>query len=342
MRSDQRRESQDSDGPTLSIVVPVYNEGALVVELVERIVRVVRHCADTTEILFVNDGSSDDTLPRLVRLSTQIPELKVIDLTRNFGHMSALMAGLEAARGEAVVVMDGDLQDPPELIKEMVQRWQEGAHLVLAHRSSRGEGAVRRVMTSVFYSFLSRLTKGRIPGQVGTFSLLDRQCVTLIRQFSESQRFFAGMRAWIGYEPAIVEYDRPERAYGRSRVGLRGALRLARVGLLSFSELPLRLTALLAMAGAVTLALFGIAVIIIKLASSAAIPGWASTMVLIGFVASLQSACLAVMSEYLAILFVEIKRRPDGVVKDVYQHGAALRPQTDNVEVRALPGVSTR
>ncbi len=309
--------------PELSVVIPLFNEADTVEELCERVVEACRAVGVAFEVVVVNDGSEDGTLEKLLKLASSHPELRVIDLMRNFGHMPALSAGLEKARGQAIVVMDGDLQDPPELIGALVEKWRAGAEVVYALRATRQEGFLLRVSTALFYRVLGLVTGRRIPAQAGTFGLMDRKVADALLRMPERNRYFAGLRAWAGGRQEFVTYDRPARASGRSRVGFLGLLRLSRTALLSFSTVPLRVSSLLALLTSAVLLSVGLVATVEKLFTSFAIPGWASTMVMIGTVGGVQSLVLFVLCEYVAVIFEELKQRPLYVVRAEFGAEAA-------------------
>jgi len=321
--------------PVLSVAVPLYNEQEIVPELVGRIAAACRGLGETFEIVVVNDGSTDHTLEALVRQSQDVPELRVVDLLRNFGHMPALSAGVAAARGEAVVVMDGDLQDPPELIPQFVAAWREGADVVYGLRTARREAWLKRTLIGGFYWLLDHTTETKIPKQVGTFGLMDRKIVDVLNQMPERSRYFAGLRAWAGGRQTFVPYERPDREGGGSRVGAQGLFRLARTALISFSKVPLRYASTLSLVSGLVLFLIGAWAIFEKLFTNRAIPGWATYTTLIGFMGFVQSLVLSVISEYVAVIFDEIKARPLYVVRTEYSGGrradAAVAPAVTNV-----------
>ncbi|TSC57846.1 MAG: dolichol-phosphate mannosyltransferase [Candidatus Peregrinibacteria bacterium Greene0416_19] len=306
----------------LSVVVPLFNEQEVVDELVSRIAKSCHDAGVTWEAVLVNDGSTDATLERLVRISGSMPELRVLDLLRNFGHMPALSAGLASARGEAVIVMDGDLQDPPELIPLFIDEWRRGAEVVYGLRTRNHDAFLKRHLTSLFYWFLSRNAEARIPRHAGTFCLLDRRVVQALNAMPERQRFFAGLRAWVGGKQAFVEYERAGRARGKSRVGIAGLFRLARMALVSFTKVPLRYASMIGMLAGFILFCVGMGAIIEKLFTNLAIPGWATSTTMIGFLGFLQSFLLAVLAEYIAVIFDEVKQRPLYLVREEIRNGA--------------------
>lgn len=315
-----------SAGPVLSVVTPVYNEQEIVPELVGRIVASCRPLGLAFEVVVVNDGSRDGTLERLVGMSTDVPELRVIDLMRNFGHMPALSAGVALARGAAVIVMDGDLQDPPELIPRFLEEWRGGADVVYGLRTARREPLVKRTLIGLFYALLDRITETKIPKQVGTFGLMDRRVVDVLNRMPERSRYFAGLRAWIGGRQSFVEYARPDREAGGSRVGAQGLFRLARTALISFSKVPLRYASTLSLVAGLALFLIGVWAIGERLFTNKAIPGWATYTALIGFMGFVQSLVLAIISEYIAVIFDEVKARPMFLVRQEFAQGRPSEP----------------
>ena len=300
----------DPASVVLSIVIPLFNEEETVAELVRRTLEQVRRLDVTCEVLLVDDGSRDRTLQRITHLSQLHPELRVLELSRNFGHMAALQAGIAQSRGKAVITLDGDLQDPPELIPRLFSKWREGSELVLAVRTARDEPLLRRWGTTLFYGLLRRVSEIPIPSQVGTYGLMDRQVVETLNQMPARVRFFAGLRIWAGGRTATVSYDRPARPYGASKVGTLGLIRLALVALVSFSKAPLRFASALSLLFSIALFLLGFSAVLIRLMTHLAIPGWATTTTLLGLIGSIQSLVLAILSEYVAVLFDEIKGRP--------------------------------
>lgn len=310
----------------LSVVVPVFNEAGDVDELVSRLTASCTRAAAPFELILVNDGSSDATLPRLVELSESTPQLRVVDLFRNYGHMSALTAGIALAKGDAVVVMDGDLQDPPELIPELVDSWKGGADVVYGLRTKRREGLAIRLGTRLFY-WLLRATRTSIPENVGTFAIMDRRVVDVLKSMPERSRFFAGLRWWVGGKQALVPYERSARGHGRSRVGVLGLFSLAQTALTSFSKVPLRVASVLSLVCGMVLFLVGIIAIAIRVFTPLGVPGWATYTTLIGMMGFVQSVVLAVIAEYVGIIFDEVKGRPLFVVRREFRSGSAVRAQ---------------
>jgi glycosyltransferase involved in cell wall biosynthesis len=304
----------------LSVVAPVLNEADGVDELVTRLKESCSKAAASYELIVVNDGSRDSTLPRLIALSEATPELRVVDLFRNYGPMAALAAGIAMARGDAVVVMDGDLQDPPELIPELVDSWRSGADVVYGLRTKGHGGVARRVGTSFFY-WLLKASRTSIPQNVGTFGVMDRRVVDVLNAMPERSRFFAGLRWWVGGRQAFVTYTRSERVHGRSRVSVLSLLALAETALTSFSKVPLRLASILSLVCGLALFVVGVTAILIRVFTPLGIPGWATYTTLIGMMGFVQSVVLAVIAEYVGIIFDEVKARPLFVVRSEFRSG---------------------
>ncbi|HLG19879.1 MAG TPA: glycosyltransferase family 2 protein [Bdellovibrionota bacterium] len=294
----------------LSIIIPFFNEEGCVRELVHRVATVSRQLSLVFEVIAIEDGSRDRTYEKLVETSRDFEELRVLKLSRNFGQMAALSAGLDSAIGDAVLVMDGDLQDPPELIPKFVAAWREGANVVNGRRRSQPDKGLVRLGKWIFYVLMTKFSRAPFPNNVGTFCLIDRKTLDFIGAMPERQRFFAGLRAWVGGNVAWVEYDRSERSQGESRIGLPGLCRLAWMALTSFSSAPLRIASVVSMSVGLILFGVGLTAIIIRLSTNLAIPGWATFTTLIGITGFFQSVVLAILAEYVAVMFDEIKRRP--------------------------------
>lgn len=310
---------------SISIVIPLYNEEDIVEELVERTAKACRMSGESFEIVIVNDGSDDDTLPKLIFLTGKMPELRVINLLRNFGHMPALSAGIAAARGRAVMAMDGDLQDPPELIPRFVDQWNEGADVVYGLRTGRKEPLLKRATIGLFYWLLTKTTDTKIPSQAGTFGLMDRKVVDVFNQLPERHRYFAGLRAWVGGKITHVDYERPDRTNGPSRVGGMGLFRLGRDAMISFSKVPLRYASLFSLSCGLIMFSVGAVAILIRIFTPLAIPGWATSTTLIGMMGFVQSIVLAILSEYVAVIFDEVKARPLYVVREEFARGEVVK-----------------
>ncbi len=296
--------------PLLSVVIPLFNEELNVEQLHRRLVDSLDTLGEPYEILFVNDGSRDDTPGRLERIQDESPQVTVIHLSRNFGHQAAVSAGLEYARGRAVVVMDGDLQDPPEVLPQFVDRWRKGYDVVYAVRLQRKEGPIKRLCYFLFYRIMNAISDIDIPLDSGDFCLMDRKVIEVLVGLPERMRFVRGLRTFVGFKQTGLEYKRAARAAGKPKYTLRSLISLAIDGLVSFSGYPLRLLAYVGVATAFASGLVTVWVLIDALANHTAPRGWASVMAAILFVGSIQLIGLGVVGEYIRLIFLESKRRP--------------------------------
>ena len=301
--------------PAISVVVPLFNEEENVLELHARLERTLRSLNLTYEILFIDDGSRDRTAAILAGLRETNPHVATIQLSRNFGHQAAVTAGIDHGRGQAVVVMDGDLQDPPEVIPQFVAKWREGNEVVYAVRRNRKEGILKRAAYAAFYRTLNAISDLDIPLDSGDFCLMDRRVVDVLKHLPERMRFVRGLRSFVGFRQIGVEYDRPARAAGRPKYTFRNLVGLALDGLVSFSSYPLRLVARLGLATIL------IAIILLIWALSDAFfhrtapPGWASTAVVVLVMGAVQLFGIAILGEYLRLIFLEVKGRPTYIVR---------------------------
>jgi glycosyltransferase involved in cell wall biosynthesis len=301
-------------GGLVSVVVPVYCEEQTIDELYTRLSLVLDGLAPeyAGEMILVNDGSEDASLDLLLALAARDRRVRVIDLARNFGHQLAITAGLDHASGDAVVLIDGDLQDPPEVIPEMVARWRAGADVVYGQRQRRsGEGRFKRATAKAFYRLMNWLSDVRMPVDTGDFRLLDRAVVDVLMGMREENRYLRGMVAWVGFRQEALSYERDSRFAGTSKYTLGKMLRLALDGLASFSSRPLVLSA--QMGAAVTLAafLFLLWIIVNKIVDPAAtVQGWASVLVAVLFLGGVQLLSIGILGVYLGRVFGETKGRP--------------------------------
>lgn len=308
---------------TLSIVVPLYNEEANVAPLVDRVAGIIEAIADrpSYEIVLVNDGSTDDTLARIREELRRRAHVVLVNLSRNFGHQLAATAGLDVSRGEAVVLMDGDLQDPPELIPEFYERWREGYDVVYAVRRTRkGESAFKLATASVFYRTIRRLTNVSIPMDAGDFRLISRRVVEVLKRARERHRFLRGMVSWAGFSQTAVEYDRDERRYGRTKYPFSKMLKFAIDGITSFSDVPLRFASYLGFTVSTAAFIYAIVIIIFRafhLGTPEYTRGWASTMVVILFLGGVQLIGIGILGEYIGRIYDEVKARPLYLISDI-------------------------
>jgi polyisoprenyl-phosphate glycosyltransferase len=319
--------------PDLSVVVPVYNEAGTIPELYRRLSRQLREITSRYEIVFIDDGSSDPSLPTLLQLHDRDPYVRIVSFTRNFGHQPALTAGLEHASGQAVVCMDGDLQDPPEVIGDLVEKWREGFEVVYAIRRKRKESVFKRAMYRIFYSVQARLANIPIPMDSGDFALLDRRIVDILNRLPERSRFLRGLRAWAGLRQTGIEYERASRFAGRPKYTFTRLMRLALDGLFSFSGFPLRLVSLI---GATTslLSVTGVGVVLyFRLFTDRSIPGWAATVIPVLVLGGVQLLALGILGEYVLRIFEEVKGRPVYLVdrRIGFEVDPAAAPHADEV-----------
>lgn len=287
--------------------------------LYERITAVLDEIGEPWELICVNDGSRDRSVDLLLELHQADPRLKLVSFSRNFGHQIAITAGADYARGDAVVVIDADLQDPPELIAQMIQKWREGYEVVYAVRTERvGETRFKLWTASLFYRLLQRITDVDIPLDTGDYRLMDRRVVLAMRQLREKHRFMRGLSSWVGFRQVGIEYKRAERYAGATQYPLRKMLRLAADAITSFSYLPLRLSTYVGFFLAV-LSLLGIVVtIILRLSGNEAFAGQATTLVSVLFLGGIQLIFLGVIGEYLGRIYDEVKDRPLYIVSRAY------------------------
>jgi polyisoprenyl-phosphate glycosyltransferase len=303
--------------PEYSFVVPVYNERETLDELYRRLVAVLDGLDGPAEVVLVDDGSTDGSYELMLSLHERDERFKLVRLSRNFGHQIALTAGLDHARGNAVVMMDADLQDPPEVALELAKRWREGYAVVYAVRERRErETRTKLVTAKLFYRLLGRLTEIDIPRDTGDFRLVDRRALRAMTSMREHNRYLRGMSAWVGFDQTGVQYVRDGRYAGRSKFSMRRMVRFALDGLVSFSTAPLRLTLNLGFVVSVLAFLIGIAAILVKVFDVYAVPGWASLLVVIALLGGVQLTVLGVMGEYVAQIHEEVKRRPLYLVRD--------------------------
>ena len=303
------------DSVTYSIIVPVFNEEAVLPILLKRLDALMDGLDGPAETIFVDDGSTDCSSIVLRARANDDPRYRYIKLTRNFGHQIAITAGMDVASGQAVVVMDADLQDPPEVVQDMIARWKEGYEVVYARRASReGESAFKRWTAAVFYKLLGRLSSVDIPQDVGDFRLVDRRVVDVFRSMPEQDRFVRGMFAWLGFRQTAVDFHRPERVAGVTKYPLWKMMRLAVNGLIGFSDAPLKMAIWLGLAVSTLALLFGLYAIERYLTNDV-VTGWTSTIVIVSFLCGINLLMTGVMGLYIGRIHAEVKRRPLYVVE---------------------------
>ncbi|CAK0758791.1 CPS-53 (KpLE1) prophage; bactoprenol glucosyl transferase [Gammaproteobacteria bacterium] len=306
----------------VSIVVPFYNEG----EGVDHFYREICSVFDQTpsvrfEVVCIDDGSHDDTLARLIALVNLDPRFRVIEFSRNFGKEPALTAGIDAAHGDAIIPIDADLQDPPELIPTLIQEWQNGAEVVLAHRTNRSSDSfLKRKTAAAFYQFHNRLSHIEIPENVGDFRLMDRVVVDSLKKLPERQRFMKGLFAWVGFKTVTVNYVRNPRAVGASKFSGWRLWNFALEGITSFSATPLKVWTYIGGSGALVSSLYAIIIIFRTLIYGKDVPGYASLLVAILFIGSLQLIGIGVLGEYVGRIYMETKQRPNYIIRKCYEN----------------------
>jgi glycosyltransferase involved in cell wall biosynthesis len=304
----------------VSIVVPFYNEGAGVEKFRAALLPCLAAIAETDwEIICVDDGSRDTTLAELIAVQAVDRRFLVIELSRNFGKEAALTAGLDAARGDAVIPIDADLQDPPELIAEMVAAWRAGAEVVLARRGDRAsDGVMKRKTASWFYSLHNRLSKTKIPVNVGDFRLMDRIVVDAVKRLPERQRFMKGLFAWVGFRTVTIDYVRAGRAAGETKFSGFALWNFALEGLTSFSTTPLKIWTYLGAASASLTAAYAVFIILRTIIMGIHVPGYASLLVAVLFFGSVQLMSIGLLGEYIGRIYIETKQRPTYVIRREY------------------------
>lgn len=297
--------------PIISLVIPIWNEELVIPELYRRVLAIMQSIGESWEMICVNDGSSDRSLELLLALRDQDPRVKVLEFSRNFGHQIAITAGTDFAEGDAVIVMDADLQDPPEVVQRMVQKWREGYEVVYAIRTTRqGETKFKLWTARLFYRLLKQITDVHIPLDAGDFRLMDRRVALTMRRLREQHRFMRGLSSWVGFHQIGIEYERAERYAGETKYPLRKMVRLAIAAITSFSYVPLQMATVLGF-GLAIVSLVGILVtVILRLSGSSFFLGQATTLVSVLFLGGVQLIVLGIIGEYLGRIYDEVKNRP--------------------------------
>lgn len=309
--------------PELSLVIPVYNEQENLPLLYQRLCITLESIITSFEILFINDGSQDDSLAILRELSANDGRVSVIDLSRNFGHQVAISAGLDYAGGQGVVIMDADLQDPPEVLPQFIEKWHEGYDVVYAIRAKRKESWLKRDLYMMFYRLLQRIANIEIPLDAGDFCIMDRRVVDELNGMPERNRFVRGLRSWIGLRQTGLAYERQARNAGKPKYTFSRLVYLALDGLVSFSFLPLRLITMLGFGVSALSIILAIFYAIKKLTVGLNPPGFATSIVAILFLAGVQLITIGVIGEYVGRIFEEVKRRPLYIVRQIYPSRSA-------------------
>jgi glycosyltransferase involved in cell wall biosynthesis len=303
--------------PTFSIVAPVFNEEETLPHFYRRVIEVMEGIGDPFELILINDGSRDGSFRTMHELHTRDPRVRVIDFSRNFGHQIAISAGLDHARGAAVIIIDSDLQDPPEVIPQLIVRWQDGAEVVYAQRSRRkGETKFKLMSAAIFYRLMTRITSISIPHDTGDFRLLDRRVVDALVKMREHHRFMRGLSAWVGFRQEAVLYERQERFAGSTKYPLFKMIGFSLDAITSFSHLPLELATSFGFVLA-AISLVGIVVAALLRIFTGAIVGQASTLILVLFLGGIQLIFLGIIGEYLGRIYDEVRARPLYIAREV-------------------------
>lgn len=304
----------------ISVVIPMYYEEEVAQICYDRVSSVLDKLKKEYdyEIIFVNDGSKDKTLSILKDIASKDAKVKIISFSRNFGHQAAVTAGIKYVTGDAIVIMDADLQDPPELIPDMLKLWEDGNEVIYGKRNTRkGESAFKLLTAKMFYSFLNAMSEVEIPKNTGDFRLVDRSVIDVINNLPEHNKFLRGLFSWVGFEQKEFLYDRPKRELGETKYPLKKMLKLAKDGIISFSTKPLKIVGGL---GIISI-LLSIAILVYSILSYALnwnhlAPGWTSIMVCVTFFAGIQLFSLWIMSEYISRIYDESKGRPEYIIKE--------------------------
>jgi glycosyltransferase involved in cell wall biosynthesis len=303
--------------PAVSVIVPFYNEREVLAECVERVERVLVGLGQPAEIVLVDDGSDDGSFEILADRPQGVVPLRLLRLSRNFGKEAAMSAGLEHARGAAVVVLDADLQDPPELIPDMVAAWQEGADVVLMQRRTRdGEGWLKRASAHAFYRLLQRMSPTEIPLDTGDFRLMSRRAVNALLRLPERNRYMKGLYAWVGMRTVTLGYDRAPRQAGSSKWNFPALAGLAFEGITSFSVAPLRIATFTGLLAACAGAAFGAWIVLKALLLGDPVAGYPSLVAIISFLGGMQLLGIGVLGEYVGKTYLEAKQRPVYLLQD--------------------------
>lgn len=304
----------------ISLIVPVFNEQDSIFPFYERTSDALAGQSDITlEYIFINDGSSDGTLMSLLDLSAKYENICIIDLSRNFGKEAALAAGIDASKGDAIIPIDVDLQDPPELIPKMIQKWREGSDVVLARRSERNtDSYLKRATAHLFYQLHNAISTVKIPKNVGDYRLMDRRVIENFKKLPESCRFTKGLFAWVGYKPVYIDFCREPRASGKTKFKGWGLWNFALDGITSFSTAPLRVWGYIGLFVSILSFVLAAYIVYRNIFFGIAIPGYASLMVSMMLMGGLQLIGIGILGEYIGRLYMESKNRPIYLIKDIY------------------------
>ena len=305
--------------PKYSLIIPIYNEEETIPELYRRVSAVMDSLDDSVELILINDGSRDRSLNLMRELQERDARVCYISFARNFGHQAAVTAGLNFARGQVIVVLDADLQDPPELIPKMIESWQAGYHVVYAQRTKRKkESWFKRLTAYVFYRLLRRLADVDIPADTGDFCLMDRQVVDVLNSMPERNRYIRGLRAWIGFRQTAVKFERDPRFAGEVKYTFKKSLALAINSLVSFSKIPLRISTYLGLFSALIALLMALLVLYWRLQQpDSPVTGLATILIAVFFLGSVQLISIGILGEYIGRIYEEVKGRPAYTIAEI-------------------------
>lgn len=313
----------------LSVVVPLFNEQAIVPLLCDRLLAVLANIGCPWELIAVDDGSRDQTRPLLIERAKANPSLRIVCLSRNFGLQSAVAAGLAHASGDVIVLMDGDLQDPPELIPRMLERWRAGAEVVFTTKKTRAETGLRRIAIDAFHKIYQRMADISLPLGAGNFSLIDGRALEVINKLPEHNRYLPGIRTWVGFKQEELPFDRDARAAGEPRMSVKKLIKLALDGIFGFSYLPLRVSTSLGLVACVLGLALILWVLTERIVTHTAIPGWASTVIAVCFLGGAQLVSLGILGEYIGRIYDEVRGRPSFVVSAIVRFPDAKEAKTE-------------
>jgi dolichol-phosphate mannosyltransferase len=305
--------------PKYSLIIPIYNEEETIPELYRRVSDVMDSLDDSVELILINDGSRDRSLKLMRELQERDARVCYISFARNFGHQAAVTAGLNFARGQVIVVLDADLQDPPELIPKMIESWQAGYHVVYAQRTKRKkESWFKRLTAYVFYRLLRQLADVDIPADTGDFCLMDRQVVDVLNSMPERNRYIRGLRAWIGFRQTAVKFERDPRFAGEVKYTFKKSLALAVNSLVSFSKIPLRISTYLGLFSALIALLMALLVLYWRLQQpDSPVTGLATILIAVFFLGSVQLISIGILGEYIGRIYEEVKGRPAYTIAEI-------------------------
>ncbi len=307
------------DSFKMSLVIPCHNEFHSIEEVYLELTNIIKGLSNFYEIIFVNDGSEDNTLEALMGLYDKDKNIKVINLTRNFGKEAALTCGLDHTSGDIIIPMDADFQDPPELIPQMISLWQDGYDVVLAKRNNReGETFIKKLTAKAFYKLFTKLSKTPLPENTGDFRLMDKKVVEKIRLLREKNRFMKGIFSWVGFKTATITFDRPKRKHGQTSWNYRKLLDFALDGIFSFSTIPLKIWLYIGVMISLISLSYAVFLILRTIFYGTDLPGYASIMVAILFMGGVQLVSLGIIGEYIGRIYKETKNRPIYLISEIY------------------------